>query len=136
MDNYNQTDVLVPDYQNQTGLPFGKCFSNAIPKGIIYQGVHFFNRKYILPVELFLGVAGNLIIFATFLHSRNFKIRSSKLNLTAMALADVLFLLFHFPQLLVVHDFARTSYQFMYAFVITYPFQLMLINTSYTASVW
>lgn len=113
----------------------GTCVNGSIPKAAIYQGIHLINRKYILPAELILGIAGNVIFLITLFKFEK-KLHSSKLNLVAMAFSDALFLLMHMPQLFVVYDFARTSYQFMHFFVLTLPSQIMLLNTFYTASVW
>ncbi len=124
MDSNNQTPVLTQTFVN-----------DIIPRSVVYQGIHLINRKYIMPTELALGITGNLLILITLLKCEK-KLRSSKLNLIAMAFADALFLLLHMPQIFVIYDFARTSYRFMYLYVSTLPSQMMLINTCYTASVW
>ncbi len=125
---------------NNTGSRAGPagstCVSSQIPRAQYYRGIHYFNRKYIMPVEISLGFAGNIAILIVMLRAKHSKVPSSKFNLAAMALADALYLLLCTPQIFAVYDFATTSYEFMYAFVASYPTQVLIINSMDTASTW
>ncbi len=112
------------------------CVRTIVPKAINQQGLALINRKYILPAEIVLGLIGNILILLILFRSGKTKFPTSKLSLAAMTVADALFLLALAPQTFSVYLFAQRSVEFMYAFIETYPVQMMLANTFYTASVW
>lgn len=120
---------------NKTGsIP--SCIRSIVPIAIKHHGLPLVNRKFILPVEILLGLLGNLLILIVIFRSGKTKVPASKLSLAAMATADALFLLILTPQTFSIYSFAQESAEFMYAFIGGFPVQLMLINGFYTASVW